>query len=152
MANTHLLDYLEKKTNSYYSTIFKGFIYTLTRANWQYGFFSSAHYGYISYELKIIDNKGNCNKIIKNNENTNLLITKYNNIRLTSLWPSMLACDRVFTEASARSLALYIFNKYYESRIVELTICNNNMYVKRVNDNFVLNIIVDTSYSRYLYY
>jgi hypothetical protein len=149
LSNTKLLSKIDK-IESYNGNVVKGFIYSFTKVSWNYGFFSSKNINYLSYNLTCYNKESKDTLKINNNYNSNFLASKYNYIRINTLFPGIFR-DSVYKEVCTRSIALYLFRKYGYSHM-DFIITHNSMSVSRVNQKFQLSTKTDTVFNNELYY
>ena len=148
ISNLGITEYWEKPISNYYMSSLKHFVFSITKLNWDYGFFSSNKFGYISSEIDLINTADTTKKLRLTHKD---LVSKYNYIRITSLLPSCMT-DSINFETSSRSIALFLFNKYNEYNYVTIRIYNNNFSVRKQESHLTLNIQKQKIYDQSLYY
>jgi hypothetical protein len=148
LSNLGITEYWERPISNYYLSSLKHFLFSVTKLNWDYGFFSSSQFGYISSEIELRNTADSTKKLSLTHKD---LVSKYNYIRAASLLPSCMT-DSMNIETSSRSIALFLFNKYEGFNYVTIRIYNNNYSVSRAASHFALNVHKQKIYDQSLYY
>lgn len=154
MSNTRLIEYFDNVTSDLYVIRLKGLLYSMTKINWNYAFFTSHKYGYMSYEIVLSSSENKLDTLRISNDGKGIsMMSKWNYIRSTSLFPSILASDSAYIEASCRSIALFYFQNYnFRYNQAEITVYNNEFAVTSKSGKFNETVQSSLIYNRRFYY
>ena len=150
---TPIMSKIEKVLDYYPFIVAKGFIFELTRINWQYGFFTSdsERYQYITYDVALVDEATGQTVNITENGNFTNIGTKINAIRFNTAIQQIVR-DSIYLEAGSRSIALYLFNKNLYFQNIDFSIQGHEVKIDKQNNRFVLSTSIDTLFNRRLSY